>query len=571
MISNLIMVNKKSQIMESIMNNKNILMNTVRVISLCTSVFFISTYSLSAQVDKDLPSGKVEVISSYEAKLVEAEKLTLSGELGSDSSTEKNYQYQISTLNRDKKPPVKYEAPEIRPLGLPSEKLPIPYNGYAKLGVSYPLGLYGEGGYTVTNSDSYFLDISGKHQSVLNSPRVDQKFSENGLKGTGTAYLKNGLAINGLAAIDLNNYRFYGGYEEIDTSFASEFSKRNFRNLQAGVKLFNGHKNKMDLDYWVGGNIYNYADNFQTRENNLALDLGVTKWISGKHSATLQITNSLLNYKDTVSNSLNNLNLKPAFTFHGDAFKFKAGANLVSSAEGFNFFPDIEATINIAGPALLLFAGAGGDMYQQSFKRITTENPFITLHYQDPFNTKYYDFYGGVAGGLRNVSYRLKAGYKPTKNYPIYIQQKEDLRQFNVYTDDVNIFYFGGELSTKVLDKLQLNLNALGQIAEARFYSKVFGLVPFSMGLNATYLALDDKLRLKGDLNFSAGSYYRNRFDSEGQLKPLFDVSVGADYFFTPKFGAFANLNNLAAVKYQRWYKYPTYGINVVGGIVLRF
>jgi hypothetical protein len=30
-------------------------------------------------------------------------------------------------------------------------------------------------------------------------------------------------------------------------------------------------------------------------------------------------------------------------------------------------------------------------------------------------------------------------------------------------------------------------------------------------------------------------------------------------------------LNNVASVKYQRWYRYPSYGFNVLGGISVRF
>lgn len=542
---------------------------TIKAITFWSLLLFNS--SLFAQDDKELPGGKVEVISSYEARLAEAEKLPLNGQIGDIKQAEKNYTYDISSVNRDKKPSVKYAPPQIRPLGMSTEKLPEPYNGYAKLGISYPLGIFGEGGYSISNNETYFLNLAANHQSVFVAPRIDQKYAETGIKGTGTVYLENGMAINGLAAIDLNNYRLYGGYDAEDTLFATEFSKRNYRNFEAGINLYNGKKNKMDIDYWAGGKFYNYSNNFNTRESNLGLDLGVTKWFANKHEATVQITNSLLGYKDTINENLNNLNIKPSFTFHGNVFKLKVGANLVSSPEGFSFFPDAEASVNLAGPAIMVFAGAGGDMYQNTFKRLTTENPFLSLHGGSPFNTKYFDYYGGVAGGFRNVSYRLKAGYRPYKNYPLFVQQKVDLRQFDILVDDVNVVYFGGELSATFFSKLQTSLTALGQISEARHYAKVFGLVPFTLGIKAAYLALEDKLRIKGDLSFAGGSYYRNRFDSEGQLNPLFDLSIGADYYIFQNFGLFINLNNLASVKYQRWYKYPTYGINVVGGLSLRF
>ena len=54
-------------------------------------------------------------------------------------------------------------------------------------------------------------------------------------------------------------------------------------------------------------------------------------------------------------------------------------------------------------------------------------------------------------------------------------------------------------------------------------------------------------------------------------LNGLFDLSFGADYKISKNFGAFLNLNNIASNNRERWTRYPTYGINVLGGINLRF
>ncbi|HRG44305.1 MAG TPA: hypothetical protein PKY97_07560, partial [Saprospiraceae bacterium] len=209
-------------------------------------------------------------------------------------------------------------------------------------------------------------------------------------------------------------------------------------------------------------------------------------------------------------------------------------------------------------------------------KRLSTINPFIYTRFAEtgndgPFNTKYFDFYGGVGGGFKAINYRLKVGYKTNKDYALFVQQQVDLRQFDIIKDDVNIFYIGGELTATFLEKLTTSVNFLQQNASPRVQARAYGIIPFQIGFNATYMTLNDKLKLKGDLNFATGSPYRNRFGSIGNLNPLFDLSVRGDYFFTENFGAFLGLNNIASVKYQRWYKYPSYGINVLGGISLRF
>ncbi|HMY85462.1 MAG TPA: hypothetical protein PLC76_06545 [Saprospiraceae bacterium] len=536
-------------------------------------LFFATTGTVMSQ--NDLPSGKVEVIKSYDAKLLPAEKLPLQGTIPEGSGDRKQYDYVINQDIKDKKPPVKTEAPDIRPMAVAAEKLKDSYKGYFKAGIGYPLAGLVEGAYSVTNTKNYFIDIFGHHYGVYASPRENQVFAETNVGVSGTNYLQSGLAMNGHVNFDLNNYRYYGGYNPGDTLFPSDPAKRRFTNIGAGLKIFNSKKNTLDLDYWAGADMYGYKDNFVSTERGFSLDIGATKWIVDRHNFTLQITDHQLTYGDTEKGHVNNVNVKPSFTFHGDKVKVKLGGNFVGS-NGFAFFPDVEASANITGPAINVFVGAYGDLYQNSFKRLSTINPFIYTRFAEtgengPFNTKYYDFYGGVGGGFNSVNYRLKIGYKTNKDYALFVQQKEDLRQFDVIKDDVNIFYIGGELSASFFEKLNTSLHFLQQSASPRVQAKAYGIVPFEIGLNASYMMLEDKFKLKGDLNFAAGSPYRNRFDSVGNLNPMFDVSIQGDYFFTDNFGAFLMVNNLASVKYQRWYRYPTYGINILGGISLRF
>ena len=68
---------------------------TIKAITFWSLLLFNS--SLFAQDDKELPGGKGEVISSYEARLAEAEKLPLNGQIGDIKQAEKNYTYDISS------------------------------------------------------------------------------------------------------------------------------------------------------------------------------------------------------------------------------------------------------------------------------------------------------------------------------------------------------------------------------------------------------------------------------------------------------------------------------------------
>lgn len=54
-------------------------------------------------------------------------------------------------------------------------------------------------------------------------------------------------------------------------------------------------------------------------------------------------------------------------------------------------------------------------------------------------------------------------------------------------------------------------------------------------------------------------------------LKGLIDVNLSANYFITKNIGVFVDVNNLGFQKWPRFYKYPTYQFQVIGGVKLAF
>lgn len=79
------------------------------------------------------------------------------------------------------------------------------------------------------------------------------------------------------------------------------------------------------------------------------------------------------------------------------------------------------------------------------------------------------------------------------------------------------------------------------------------------------------------ELTISAyGAYVGGNFalDSklnEIKLKPYVDMGFGAEYAAMKKLSFFLNCNNLLNNKYQRWQGYQAYGINIYGGVRLKF
>jgi hypothetical protein len=75
---------------------------------------------------------------------------------------------------------------------------------------------------------------------------------------------------------------------------------------------------------------------------------------------------------------------------------------------------------------------------------------------------------------------------------------------------------------------------------------------------------------LKADIFSFAATPALLKNNTETKLKGT-DLSAGAEFKITKKFSAWLDLNNILDNKYQRFYNYPVYGLNVIGGIIAHF
>jgi len=78
-------------------------------------------------------------------------------------------------------------------------------------------------------------------------------------------------------------------------------------------------------------------------------------------------------------------------------------------------------------------------------------------------------------------------------------------------------------------------------------------------------------LHFKGELYFSSQSWYQKLDGKKYKLDPVFDISGELRYSVHKSTYLFCEINNIFASKYQRWYQYPAYGINILAGIEMGF
>lgn len=534
--------------------------------NIISTAFLLLPLLLSAQ--KDLPSGEVDVIRNFDARLLETDPIKVKPQLPALDTTTRRQSYSIMSKTFD----VEYQPPKIRPLAMRGDDVAKGYNGYARLGGGFPASILGEGNYNIA-TEKYNFGIDIFHHSANNNNNTEnQRFGYTNLGAKGTYYLDQGFGVNARLGYTIDNVYFFG-YNELNDKlkFNAEDVKQQFSTFDVGASLFNTKRTEADFNYSAGFDAYLLQDNYSARENGFKINIGATKWFSDKHPFKLNLITDFTNFKDTSKQSLNNFFLQPSFTFHGDVFKAKIGANIASHADEFSFFPDLEISANIIGTILGAFVGAEGSLQKNTFRSLSDYNPFI-ISRVDVKNTRYYNYYGGIRGNYQGIDYRAQIGYKKADDLALFLVNADTLvPRFEVLYDTVNIINIAGSLTFPVAKGLEV-LGTVGyNVFDTKNQEKAWHLPSLTLNGGVRYRTMEDKLLIKADMFLENGVPYRDKGGEAKNLNALFDISLGADYFFTENIGGFIQVNNLANNRRQRWQYYPMFGLNALIGLTARF
>ncbi|MFN0033525.1 MAG: hypothetical protein ACKVUS_00575 [Saprospiraceae bacterium] len=529
--------------------------------------------------DKDLEGDNVTVVKAFDAQLLEANKINVTPTLPALDTTIQRQNYTVPPHPSN----IKYDPPKLRPLGVKSAPKEAAYNGFVKIGGGVPATFYGEGGYYFRASEKFDGKIWLKHHALSADKAIEnQKFrSTEGLLST-NIFLPSNLA----AQIDLgytyDRVHFYG-YDHDSVDYSSGRTRQDFKILDLGARLYNSQRTEMDLNFAVAPKFYLLNDYYSNKETHFEMGLSATKWFNEQHALRINIRPDLTNFNDTVEQKLNNIYLQPSFTMHFDFVQFKIGGNFVNNRDEFSIFPDAELTLRVWGDGIQAFAGISGDLRKNSYRSISEYNPFIQIRGTKLRNTRWDNYYGGIKGNLGWAEYNAQVGYSKASDLALYqtlfstAPDSKGITRFQVIYDTVKIANFQGTLKLRPTK----NLTLTGTYSQSVFDTQTtetsadepsaWGLPEIEGDFSAVYALLEGKASLKASLHMADKITFYNEAGDREKSKALLDLSIGGSYYFTKNVGAFLDINNVLNNKRERWYNYPTVGLNFLGGIVARF
>ena len=537
------------------------------------SILFVLLFGASAvfaQKDKEkLSSETTDVVKSFEARLLESNKINVLPQLPPLDTTTKRQTYVVPPRPLS----VKYDAPKLKPIGMKTVKEEKPLNGFIKAGAGVPKAFWGEAGYYFKSSDKFDGKIWFRHHSQNAEKAVEnQKFMNNDFLLNGNYYVNENVAAEAKIGYSADRVHYYG-YQVDSLTRSSDAVRQDFKTLDIGARLYNKERNDADINYSVAPKIYKLSDYYSNDETGFSFDMSATKWFAEKHPLRITIRPDLTKFTDTATQKLNNIYLQPSFTFHSDIVKIKVGGNFVNNRDEFSIFPDIELGLRVFGDGIQLFAGITGDLRKNTYRTLSEYNPFYQIRGSKLRNTRYDNYYGGVRGDLGWLNYSLQGSYGKASDLALHQTLfRDSLTQFRTVYDTAQVTNLQGTIKLTPIEGLSLTGTLSQNITfETSREAKPWGLPRTEGNFGAVYSVLKGKANLRANAYIADGIWFKDAESVTRQGGVLFDLSLGGNYYFTKNIGAFLDINNLLNNKRERWYNYPTIGTNFMVGITAKF
>lgn len=479
-----------------------------------------------------------------------------------------------------------YKAIPIQAAKMVNEPLSKLYYSQIKAGFGNYTMPYGEIWLNNLRSKEYAYGFHYKHLSAhyTAEDRGFAGFSDNDVNIYGKKFYKK-HTLSG----DLNYYRnvnqFYGFPDSLieKNDLTNNFIKQRFQAFEGKLNLKSFFNDSAKVNHDIHLNYYNYSDKFATAENNVFADALLKTYVN-KERLNIHVSTDYYNTKsktDTVNDFIFRLN--PYFEAGGEKWNVNLGVNVVvdkfsDTSAKFYFYPKLSVDYNIYNNFVIPYAGIDGGLLKNSFRSLSTANPFIVSSPGYANTNNVFNAFGGLRGVLSSkTSYDAKVTYSRYKNQVFYLINYDNFlsNKFNVVYNDASLLNVNGQIKYQLKEKVNI-------IAKGNYYgwqvdsnAKAWHRPDFDITLSGIY-NLKSKILIKADL-FYIGKQWALQQTTDAatgittpkqiQLKGFADINLGAEYRYSKMLSFFVNFNNLGNVRYYRWDRYPTQRFNAMVGV----
>lgn len=404
-------------------------------------------------------------------------------------------------------------------------------------------------------------------------------------------------------------YNWYG----LPAGFGSSLNANDRANLIAGINPQQSYNNlylgsKIELQGSIvkeaSVKFNHFSDIFGSSENRFYAKPSFQFDINDTAIKTNVIVDYLAgsfekNYGNTNTNPVKygftNFGIAPSFAMQGEDWTLNIGLGLFYSLDlekdnnTFLIYPKIEISYKVVGDLMIFYAGAVGDLEQNTYSDFVNGNSYLSPTLNIMPTDKQYDIFAGLKGKLaNNVSYNLRASYVNERNKALFKSNdynenttNEDYafgNSFQVVYDDMKTVSFYGELKADISDVVTFGVNGTFSSFTNDFQAEAWNLPTIKLsstldfnisekwyaGANVFYVGERKDQKLNTDIVYVLAP-------SPITLDSYFDVNAHLGFKYSDRLTAFLKLNNIANQNYQKWLDYPVQGFQVVLGANYKF
>jgi hypothetical protein len=530
-------------------------------------LFCIPVYSQKDTTKKQT----IDIISSFKPEIRNFPKLNFSAAYLIADSTKNLAPYTIPSYNLF----FSYQPVSLKPLALTIDSvLQLGTRNYLKLGYGNLSSPFAAANLNFGNGINSLFNLSANYFSAKGAIQ-HQEYSQFKSKFSGSYFTPSNEVFGNLGLTIQDNYLY--GYDHSLYNYKKQDLLQNFNDFNASIGIRNKVVNDWGINYspFIQFSIF---DNYlKLKENSFKFDIPVEKSLSDIYSIKLSVKADINSY--TSKNSIDNIQfnntlfqLSPEFIFKNNLYSLHGGLNPSWDDGQFVLLPNFYGQGILNNFPLLLQAGYTGQLISNSFRNLSLFNPYLSPLLRQQ-NTREKELYVGFKSSSgSHISFSAKFSYLQYNNLPLFINDTaSDYKSFLINSaSEISNFRIHADVSYLSSDQFTLSSGiTYNGYQDLKNNQKPWGIIPFEW-INSIRWQASNKLLVKSASKFFTGAPFVLKNNVEKSLSNGFDLSVGAEYSINKRFSAWIDVNNILNNKYARWYNYQVYGINLLGGFIIK-
>jgi len=516
--------------------------------------------------DTTLRPTTIEVIQSYKPEVKQVPKPEFTPDLPPRDTSRPAFRYEVpqQTLYYS------YSSLPIRPLALGRDTSRLPFPGYLRLAAGNLSTIMLDAGTAHLRGKDYETSLLVHHLSQQGKIRNQQQ-SLTGVELRGTLH-RSRHAWTGTVSFNRNRYHYYG-YDHSIYEYDAEDVRQTFTGIDAGIMVRN--EGAGAWSYGPELRIATYNDAYDASERQVTVNVPFARVADSGFTYGAGVYGSLVNFSNPAGEISNNLfQLRPFVQVRASGFSARAGLYpSFGMNEQFWLLPDLSLSYRIPNSRLAISGGYEATVRQNTYRQLSTYNPYMFNMYETR-QTRVDEIKGLLQTNLGD-HFVLSGGvsWQQFRDLPVFLNDSADLKNFYVrYLSRVQAISFNAGLRYQVADAFIVN----AALVYTNFNSfdedqdRVWHEPGMQLKADLTYRPTA-ALSLTAYGNILNQIYALDRNHETIRLDGIFDLGAGAEYQFIPRLSAFINARNILNNRYERWYRYEAYGINILGGIRLKF